>query len=109
MILSEFFTAKSIPEQFSAEDELSRGLQTMLKANKIFLSLIFATALFLDIHRILQNGVNQCFERFVATAQYAHNTISLNFEFTRAPGSTHGQRRMSTLPKISITSSSLFL
>jgi hypothetical protein len=68
MMLSEFFTAKSIPEQFSAEDELSRGLQTIFKTNKISLSLIFATTLFLDVHHILQNGVNQCFERFAATA-----------------------------------------
>jgi hypothetical protein len=91
-MLSEFFTAKFIPEQFPAEDELSRGLQTMFKTKDITLSLIFAATLFLDIHHILRDRVNQCFGRLTATAQYARATISQNFEF-------HKDLRIDTWPK----------
>lgn len=92
-LLPEFCFISKYNIHMFATDELTRGLGQMVLTKNIPIWLVFATAVFLDVHHILREKVELGFQELQARTSVAKSQLDRYFELSR------GLRKPDTWPK----------
>ncbi|KAF1951625.1 hypothetical protein CC80DRAFT_528333 [Byssothecium circinans] len=80
-ILPDFFAFNLTSQSMPAKDELTRGLNIVFQTENVPLWVAFAATVFLDIHHILREQVEDGFSKLMDSVAVAKSNIEDNLDF----------------------------